>query len=83
MGQGFQVRHTIEVDLAHQVIELMLDHSRKKAFGCDLDLFSFPIEGINTQLAPSRNTSAKFGNTQATFLIFDQFLIKDRHLRIH
>ena len=48
MSQGFQIRHAIEVDLTHQVIELMLDHSREKAFGRDLDLLSLPIEGIDT-----------------------------------
>src|SRR4030095_10060707 len=61
----------------------MLDHSREKAFGSDLDLLPFPIERINTQLAPPWHTPTKIGNAQATLPIFDQLVVEDSHLRIH
>src|SRR5262245_46739399 len=83
MSQGSQIRHPIEVDLTHQVIELMLDHSREKALGSDLDLLPFPVECINTELAPPWHPPAKVGNAQATLPIFDQLLVEDSYLRIH
>src|SRR5262245_44733568 len=75
MREGFQIRHAIEVDVAHQVIELMLDDTREKAFGRDLNLLPIPIEGIDTQLAPPWDAAAKFRNAETTFPIFDQLLI--------
>src|SRR4026208_1751413 len=44
MAQGFEIAHAVEINSSHQVIELVLDHSRKETFSVDLDLVSLAIQ---------------------------------------
>src|SRR5262245_22773651 len=82
MRQGFQVSHAVEVDLTHQVVELMLDDPREKTFGCESDVLAISIQRVDTQFAPARNTAAKIRNTEAALPVFDQLLIEDGDARV-
>src|SRR5215467_3181888 len=83
VSQRFQVRHPIELDLAHQVVELVLDDAGEKTFSRNLDLRSVATERVNAQFTPPRNTAAEIRNTEAALPILDKFFIEYRHLRIH
>src|SRR5262249_15801774 len=83
MRQRFQIRHAVEVDTAHQVVELVLDDAGEKIVGHDLDLITIAIESIDTQLSPPRNTTAKIRNAETAFPILDRLFIEYSHFRIH
>src|SRR5438067_833478 len=83
MGERCEVAHPVKVNLAHQVVEFMLDDASEESFGRNLNLPALTIQGIDSQFAPSGNKAAEIGNTQTAFPILDEFLIEDGDIRIH
>src|SRR5437868_5215111 len=53
--QRLQIAHPIQIDFAHQVIELMLNYAGSEAVGRELDSISMAIKSIHAKLCPSRN----------------------------
>src|SRR5438132_2550815 len=71
-----EIAHAIQIDLSHQVIELMLDDARGKAFGGEFEPVSMAVQPIHAKPAPAGNTAPHIGNAEASFPVFDKLFVK-------
>src|SRR5438874_2369342 len=83
MRQGLQIAHAVDIKLAHQMIELMLNHACEESFGGDLNPLTMAIQRIDAEPAPSWNPAAKIRNAEAAFPIFDKLFIEDGDIGIY
>src|SRR5262249_41274394 len=83
VGEGFQVSHAIEIDVAHEMVEFVLNDSRKKVFGNELELFAIAIQRLDTKFSPAWNSASKIRNAEAALPIFHELLVQNRHGWIH
>src|SRR5438105_1748143 len=82
MRESCEIAHAIQIDLSHQVIELVLDDTRGEVCGDEFEPISMTVQRVDAKSSPAGNLAPHIGNAEASLPIFDKVLVKYRDIGI-
>src|SRR5262245_64564949 len=81
-SQSRKIAHAVQIDLAVQMIELMLNHAGMEVVGDKVELSSVAVERLHSNRLVTGHAAAQVGNTEATFPILFHLLRQRRDLGV-